>query len=202
MPTTTDRDRLLALARARGFFTARDAVAAGIHSSQLAALLAEGMLERVARGRYRFADADVTERHGFAVASAVAPDAVVCLLSALNFHEIGTQLPAEVWLAVERGRRTPKLRSPRLRVVHFSGAAFHEGIEVHRIESRPVRIYSVAKTLADLFKTRYDVGLDVALEALHDAWRHRRFVMADLDRAARACRVERVMRPYIEAVVA
>jgi predicted transcriptional regulator of viral defense system len=130
------------------------------------------------------------------------PEGVVCLLSALSFHGVGTQLPHEVWLAIQRRARQPSLRYPPLRVVKFSGKAFAEGIEVHRVEGQSVRVYSVAKTLADLFKYRNKIGLDVALEALREAWRERRFTMDEMDRFARICRVERVMKPYLEALVA
>src|SRR5690606_13592378 len=109
---------------------------------------------------------------------------------------------ADVWFAIERGQRAPGIENLRLRVVRFSGAAFHEGVEVHEIEGQRVRVYSVAKTIADLFKVRNRVGVDVAMEALREAWRDRRFTMAELDQAARACRVERVIRPYVAAVVA
>jgi predicted transcriptional regulator of viral defense system len=136
------------------------------------------------------------------LAAVAAPHGVVCLLSALSFHGIGTQMPAEVWVAIARGSTAPKLLSPSLRVVRNTGIAFSEGIEVHRLERQAVRIYSVAKTLADLFKARNRIGVEVAVEALREAWRDRRFKMADLDRAAKAGRVERVMRPYVEGVVA
>jgi predicted transcriptional regulator of viral defense system len=126
---------------------------------------------------------------------------VICLLSALAFHGIGSQLPHEVWLAIERGARSPAARWLPIKVVRFSGAAFTEGTETHRIEGESVRVYSVAKTLADLFKHRNKVGLEVALEALREAWRERKFTMEALDRSARVCRVERVMRPYVEAIV-
>jgi predicted transcriptional regulator of viral defense system len=202
MAPPTDRERLIALAGGRGFLTTRAAADAGIHSQNLTRLVADGTLERIARGRYRLHGADATEHHSLAFAATVAPNGVICLLSALSFHAIGTQLPAEVWLAIERGGRAPRSPRLRLRIVRYSGAAFREGIEVHRIEHQQVRVYGVAKTLADLFKSRNRVGLDVALEALREAWRDRRFAMPDLDRAARACRVERVMRPYVEAVVA
>lgn len=198
---TSDRDRLIELAKARGFVTAKRVSEAGIHSSQITRLVDEQTLLRVARGHYRLAEADVTENHALALASAVAPRGVICLLSALSFHEIGTQLPAAVWIAIERGSRTPKLPDLRLQVVRYSGAAFREGIEIHRIEGQRVRVYSVAKTIADLFKARNRVGVDVAIDALREAWRDRRFTITELDRAARACRVERVMRPYVEAIV-
>lgn len=198
----TGRKRIEDLARRRGFIDAKAIADAGIHTQHLSRLVAYGTLERVARGQYRLADADVTEDHGLVLASVAAPHGVVCLLSALRFHGIGTQLPAEVWFAIERGRTAPRLASLQVRVVRYSGPAFSAGIELHRIERQPVRVYSVAKTLADLFKARNRVGIEVAIEALREAWRDRRFTMADLDQAARACRVERVMRPYIEGVVA
>jgi predicted transcriptional regulator of viral defense system len=201
MPNSARR-RILKLAQGGGYVTARAVSEAGMHTQELTRLVADGTLERVARGRYRLADAQITEHHGLALATAAAPEGVICLLSALGFHGVGTQLPAEVWLAIERGRRPPRLAHVQLRVVRFSGPAFHEGIEVHRIEGQRVRVYGVAKTLADLFRARNRVGLDVAVEALREAWRDRRFKMSDLDRAARACRVERVMRPYVAGVVA
>jgi len=198
----TSRDRILSLVRARGYVTARAVADAGIHTQALTRLVADGTLERVARGRYRLTTAEISEHHGLVRAAVAAPEGVICMLSALSFHGIGTQLPAEVWVAIERGRRPPKVADLQLRVVRFSGLAFREGIEVHEIEGNRVRVYSVAKTLADLFKARNRVGIEVAVEALREAWRDRRFTMADLDRAARACRVTRVMRPYLESVVA
>ena len=197
----TDQARLLALARQRSVVTTQDAYRAGIHSQQITRLVADGVLDRIARGQYRLAERPVTEHQALVVAARAVPRGVICLLSALGFHGIGTQLPSDVWIALERGARTPVVPQLPLRVVHFTGAAFMEGIEQHRIEGQTVRIYSVAKTLADLFKQRNRIGLDVAIEALKDAWQHRQFTMEDLDRAARVCRVERVMRPYVEAVV-
>jgi len=201
MAATPTRDRLVALGAARGSLTAQEVARAGIHSQELTRLVADGTLERIARGHYRLAGRPITEHHGLALVAAAAPRGVVSLLSALSFHEIGTQLPAEVWLAIRRGSRAPALAYPRLRVVRFSGAAFTEGVESHRIEGQVVRVYGVAKTLADLFKYRNRIGLDVALEALREAWRARRFTIDALDRAARVCRVERVMRPYVEGIV-
>lgn len=200
MPETA-RQRILRLVRPKGFVTARAVSRAGIHTQELTRLVADGTLERIGPGRYCLADADVTEHHGLAMAAAASRDGVICLLSALAFHQIGTQLPAEVWIAIERGQRPPKVAGLRLRVVRFSGPSFREGIEVHEIERQRVRVYGVAKTIADLFKARNRVGIDVAVEALREAWRERRFTMRELDRAARACRVERVMRPYVEGVV-
>lgn len=201
MPAATDRDRTLKLARRRGGVAARELAEAGIHRQVLSRLVESGELERVARGLYRVPDRPVTEHHGLAVASAAIPHGVICLLSALAFHGIGTQLPHEVWMAIERRARRPTLRHPPLRIVRPSGDAFSAGVESHRVEGQTLRVYGVAKTLADCFKYRNKIGLDVALEALREAWRARRFTMDDLERYAAICRVQRVMRPYLEALV-
>jgi len=193
---------MLREARRRPFVTAADAARVHVHSQELTRLVQEGVLERVVRGRYRLSERPVTEHHAFAVVAAAAPDAVICLLSALSFHGIGTQVPFDVWVAIARGARAPALRYPPLRIARFSGRAFHEGIDVHRLEGQRVRVYSIAKTIADLFKFRKKIGLDVALEALRQVWRERRATIDEIDRYARICRVERVMRPYLEALVA
>lgn len=202
MRSQTDRDRLLSLARRATVVTTSDVIAAGIHTQELSRLVEAGALERVARGQYRLPGRDTSEHHGLAVAATAIPQGVICLLSALSFHRIGTQLPFDVWIAIDRRARQPSLSYPPLRVVRFSGAALTEGIEVHKIDGRNVRIYGVAKTIADAFKYRNKIGLDVALEALREAWRERRVRIDDLDQFGRICRVERVMRPYVEALVA
>lgn len=200
--STTGADRLLRLARRRGALSAREVARLGIHSQQLSRLVAEGRLERIGRGQYLWPDRPVTEHHALAITARAVPQAIVCLLTALSFHGIGTQLPADVWVAIDRRARRPQLAYPRLRVVRFGGPALAAGIEEHRVEGQRVKVYGVAKTLADLFKYRNKVGLDVVLEALREAWRERRFTMEDLDRYARICRVQRVMGPYLEALVA
>ena len=175
---------------------------AGIHTQILTRLVRAGVLERVARGRYRHPEAPVTEHHGLALVATSAPKAVVCLVSALSFHGIGTQLPYQVWIAIDRSSRAPASSYPPLRVFRFSGLALTEGITEHRIEGQTVRVYGVAKTLADLFKYRNKVGLDVCIEALSEAWRARRVTIEDIDRYARICRVRNVMRPDLEALLA
>ena len=202
MPIVTSSTRLLRLAGRHGSVSRREVTEAKIHTQTLSRLVRAGTLERVARGRYRLPNAPVTEHHGLALAAAAAPKAVICLLSALSFHQIGTQLPHEVWIALDRRSRRPSPRYPRLHVVRFGGDALTEGVETHRIEGETVRVYSVAKTIADTFKYRNKIGLDVALEALREAWRARRLTMDKMYRYARICRVERVMRPYLEALVA
>ncbi len=201
MPPADASDRLLRLARRRGSITRREVVEAGIHSQTLSRLVRSGALDRVSRGCYRLPGAPITEHHGLALVAAAAPKAVICLLSALSFHEIGTQLPNEVWIAIDRRARSPKISWPPVRVHRFSGQALTEGIEEHRIEGERVSVYGVAKTIADLFKYRNKIGLDVALEALREVWQDGRITMDEIHRHARICRVERVMRPYLEALV-
>jgi predicted transcriptional regulator of viral defense system len=202
MPSATARNKALKLARRRRGVTARELHVAGIHRQVLTRLVKSGELERVVRGIYRLPEHSITEHHGLVLASAAAPRATICLLSALQFHAIGTQLPSEVWIAIDRRGRRPALSFPPLRVLRFTGAALTDGVDVHRIESRAVRIYNVAKTVADCFKYRNKIGIDVALEALREAWRARRFTMEELEHYARVCRVSNVMRPYLEALVA
>lgn len=198
----TDPSRLLAMARTRPVLRARDVAAQGIHTGTLTRLARAGTLERVGPGRYRLAQQPrATEYHDLAVAATSVPQAVVCLISALQFHGIGTQLPAEVWIAVPRGTRVPRLSTPPLRVVRISPDVFDRGIEPHRIEGQTVRVYSVARTIADCFRFRNSVGLDVALEALAEAWRGKRVNLDELHRLATTLRVQRVMQPYLEAIV-
>jgi predicted transcriptional regulator of viral defense system len=202
MASRTSSARVLQLARRSKAVTRQEIAAAGIHTQTLSRLVRGGGLERVSRGHYRVPNAPVSEHHGLVLVAGAVPKAVVCLISALNFHQIGTQIPAEVWIAIDRRARRPALRYPPLRVVRFGGPALSQGIESHKIEGAMVRVYNVAKTLADVFKYRNKIGLDVALEALRAAWRARRFTMNEIHRYARVCRVERVMRPYLEALAA
>jgi predicted transcriptional regulator of viral defense system len=202
MAPISDRERLLRLARKHQILTTRGVVREGIHRQALTRLMSEGAIERIGRGRYRLPGQAITEHHGLALAAAAVPRGVVCLISALSFHGIGTQLPHQIWIAIDRRARRPQLRYPPLRVVRFVGKALTEGIETVAVEGQSVQVYCVEKTLADLFKYRNKVGLDVTLEALRDAWRARRFTMEKIDHFARICRVEAVMRPYLEALVA
>jgi predicted transcriptional regulator of viral defense system len=202
MAPLTDKARTLRLAGRAGGVTPRDLAERGIHRQVLTRLVAEGGIERVARGVYRLPDRSVTEHHALALVAAAVPHGVVCLLSALQYHGIGTQLPADVWIALDRRAWRPTLAHPPLRIVRFTGKALTAGVEIHSVEGRRVRIYGVAKTIADCFKYRNKIGLDVALEALREAWRTRRFKMDELDRYAAICRVQRVMRPYLEALAA
>src|SRR6266545_7397246 len=146
MRQETHRQRLIRLARHRSALTAKEVTRAGIHSQQLSRLVSEGRLERIARGLYSVSENPVTENHGLVVVAQAVPRAVVCLLSALSLHGIGTQLPHEVWVAIDRRDRRPKIAWPRLRVVRFSGKPLTEGVETHRIERQSVRAFGIAKT--------------------------------------------------------
>jgi len=153
------------------------------------------------RGLYAHASFEPTENHGLAVVAARAPGAVVCLLSALSFHGLTTELPHEVWIALPPKTWRPKLEWPRLRVVTFSGAHFDEGLEHHKLEGVDVKVYSVAKTVIDCFRFRNKIGLEVALEALRDALRQRRVRPGELSELAQRQRIASAIRPYIEALV-
>lgn len=199
---TKAASRVLRLARAQSVLRARDVATQGVHTSALTRLTRSGALEKVGPGRYRLAkEQPRTEHHDLVVAASAVPRSVVCLLSALRFHDVGTQLPHEVWIAVPRGARVPRLTAPPLHVVNVSPAVFDLGIEDHRIERQVVRVYSLARTVADCFRFRNQIGLDVALEALTDAWRGKRLNLDELNRIAKKLRVHRVMQPYLETVV-
>lgn len=197
----TSRTAVLSEAKRNGVVLAREVLRRGIHTQTLTRLVAEGRLERVSRGVYAWPDPDVTEHHSLVLASAAVPNGVVCLVSALVFHGIGTQLPHEVWLALDRRARKPSAWAVPMRVVRFSGPALTFGVEEHHLEAKTVRVYSLAKTVADCFKYRNKIGLDVAVEALRESLADGRLTPADLVPAARVCRVERIIRPYLEALV-
>lgn len=199
----TGQEAILALAQPSGFVTARAVRERGISPAHLERLTARGVLTRVSRGLYELTEgAAITEAHTLIEACLRVPSGVVCLLSALRFHDLTTQAPHAVWLAIDTKARSPRMAYPPLRVVRFGGATRTTGIERHRISGQEVRVYSVAKTVADCFKYRNTVGTDVAIEALTDAWRRRRVKMDALWEAAQANRVTNVIRPYLEAVQA
>lgn len=188
------------LARVRGVLRPRDLRAHGLPTVYLSRLEDEGRVERIGRGLYRSMEMAPTEQHSLAEACQATPTAVVCLLSALRFHNLGTQSPAEIWLAVGNKDRSPKLEWLPLRIVRFSAAALTTGIEVHLIEGVRVQVFDPAKTVVDCFKYRHKIGLDVALEALREGWRERRFGMDQIWRYAVVCRMTNVMRPYLEGL--
>lgn len=188
------------LAKTIGILRPRDLDGYGIPRNYLALLHRSGRLERVGRGLYSLPGKSVTTHHSLAEASKRVPGGIVCLLSALRFHDLATQAPFEVWLAIANKARAPMPGVMPLRIVRFSAEALTEGVEVYDIEGIPVRIYCVAKTVADCFKYRNKIGLDVALEALRECRRKRKCSMDELWRYAAICRVANVMRPYLESL--
>ena len=191
---------ILSLARTHGIIRPRDLVAQGLPRVALTRLVRQGLLDRVGRGLYASPDRSVSEHGTLAEIARKHPQAVVCLLTALRVHDLTTQSPFEVWLAIPNKARAPKLEYPPLRIVRFSAATLTDGIEDHRIDGVTVRVTNVARTVADCFKFRNKIGLDVAMEALHEAWRAKRVSMDELWHYATLCRVANVMRPYMESL--
>ncbi|HKI33409.1 MAG TPA: type IV toxin-antitoxin system AbiEi family antitoxin domain-containing protein [Gemmataceae bacterium] len=195
------QDQVLEAVRRAGVLRPRDLKALGLPREHLRRLQQRGLVRRVSRGLYIAADADLTEKETLLEACKRVPRGVLCLLSALRFHGLTTQSPFEVWLAIGGKDWQPRVEYPPLRVLRFARAALVEGVEEHRIHGVTVRVTSPARTVADCFKYRHKIGLDVALEALRDCWRQRRATMDELWQAAAVCRVANVMRPYLESLV-
>ncbi|HEV8131521.1 MAG TPA: type IV toxin-antitoxin system AbiEi family antitoxin domain-containing protein [Acidobacteriota bacterium] len=177
-----------------------EAIRLGIHPRTLYAMRDQGIIEPLGRGLYRLSGQPLANPDLVTVALKIS-NGVICLISALAFHEMTTQVPHEVYVAVLKGAEPPRLRHPPVRVFWFSGRAFSEGIETHAVDRVPVRVYSAEKTLADCFKYRNKIGLDTAVEALKLYRRRKSFSVERLLRYARICRVEKVLRPYLEAVL-
>ncbi len=183
-----------------GTLRTREALAAGVHPRTLYGMQSRGELERLARGLYRLAGLPPLSDPDLATVAKLVPQGVICLISALAHHELTTQIPHEVHLALRRTARHPTLKFPPLQVFRFSEQAFAAGIETCTIDGVPVRIYSPEKTLADCFKFRNKIGLDVAIEALRTYRGRRRHRLQDVLQYARVCRVDSVIRPYLEAI--
>jgi predicted transcriptional regulator of viral defense system len=197
---TTHELEVLHLARARTLLRARDVAQRGLPTVALTRLVQAGKLQRIARGLYGLANAEISEHRSLAEVSARVPKGVVCLLSALRVHDIGTQAPHEVWIAIPPHMTSPRLDQPAVRVVRMSDEALAMGVERRKIDGVKVPIFNAARTVVDCFRFRNKIGLDVALEALRDGWSQRKFTLDDLWRHAIHGRVANVMRPYIEAI--
>ena len=185
---------------AKGVLRSRELVENGLSRQRIKDLTEAGKLLRLGRGLYSLPDSPVTENHDLAQIAARVPQGVICLTSALQFHALTTASPWRVHLMLPRGARPPRIESPPLALTYASAASYQAGIEECRIEGIPVKVTSVAKTVADCFKYRSKIGLDVALEALKQALKEHRTTRAEIRRYAKVCRVENVMRPYIEAL--
>jgi len=184
-----------------GILRTSQALQAGIHPSTLYAMRDDGTLDTVSRGVFRIADTEPMGNPDLVTVATRAQNGVICLISALAFHEITTQIPHEIHVALQRGAETPRLDYPPIKLYWFSDKAYGAGVETHELDGVSVRIYSPEKTLADCFKFRNKIGLDTAVEAAR-FYRERRSVNVDaLMRYAAICRVEKVMRPYLEAIL-
>jgi predicted transcriptional regulator of viral defense system len=201
VPVAEPIARIAELAKAAGVLRPRDLGAHGIARQYLRLAEQQGFIVRSGRGLYIPADAAIGEFHTFTQAAKRVPKGVICLLSALRFHDIGTQSPFEVWLAIGEKDRRPASEIPPLRIVRFSKQSLGFGQTTHTVEGMPVRVFSAAKTVADCFKYRNKIGLDVALEALRESIRSRKATADDLWQAAKVCRVANVMKPYMEALL-
>ncbi len=187
--------------RSGGVLRMNEALQAGIHRRMLYSMLEQGVIEQLNRGLYRLTDLPPLGNPDLVSVSLKVPSSVICLISALSYHEITTQIPHEVYVALDRGSEPPRLDHPPIRVFWFSGQAFTLGVQTHKIDGAQVRIYSPEKTIADCFKYRNKIGLDTAIEGLKLYRGKKRFKADDLMKFARACRVEKVIRPYLEALL-
>ena len=197
---TTHTDKVLELVKKAGVLRPRDLEPYGIPRVYLSRLHRAGKLQRIGRGLYVLPGTNVSEHRSLAEACKRIPNGVICLLSALRFHELTTQSPFEVWLAIGEKAWRPRVEYPPLRIVRFASAALSAGVEEHRIDGVSVPVFIPAKTVADCFKYRNKIGLDVAIEALRECWRSKRCTMDDLWQYAKICRVQNVMRPYLESL--
>jgi len=194
-------EQVMELARQRGVLRPRDLQEQAIPREYLRRLTHKGLLEKVGRGLYMLPGAEISEMHSLAEAAKRVPHGVVCLLSALRFHDLTTQNPHQVWIAIDVDARAPRPNNVPLRLVRFSGPALRSFIEEHNIEGVPVRVYGPAKTVADCFKFRNKIGLDIAIEALKDCWQQRKATIDEIWAAAKICRVTTIIRPYLESIV-
>jgi len=191
---------LLHLAALKGMLRSRELEETGIPRIYLTRLIATGQLEKVGRGIYRPPETPVSEYESLTLIAKKVPQAIFCLLSALQFHELTTQLPHQVWIALPQGSHAPQIGYPPIKMILYSGEAYAKGIELYEQDNVTLRVYSVAKTIIDCFKHRNKIGLDVVVEALKDAWTHKKVTIDELWHYAKICRVTNVIRPYLEVL--
>ena len=201
-PPITQENEILSLASKRALLRARDLLEFNLPTVALSRMVGAGKLVRVARGVYSLPGRELSEHRSLAEVAVRVPRGVVCLLSALRVHGIGTQAPFEVWLALPSNMPAPRIDQPALHVIRMSGPALTEGIEQTLVDGIAVRVYNAEKTVADCFKYRNKIGLDVALEALRDGWTQRKLTMDGLWHYATIDRVSNVIRPYLESMTA
>lgn len=199
---TTQRDRALALLARQGIMRLSDLTAAGVHAASLARLVDDGTILRSGRGLYELADADVSLAHSLAQMAVRVPKGVVCLVSALAYHDITLQNPSSVWMAIGLKDRAPRIADRAVRFVRFGDAALHAGVDTVRVDHVPVPVFTPAKTIVDCFRFRRLVGLDVALEALRLGVRSGKARPAEIAEFAQRLRIWTVLRPYLESIAA
>ena len=201
MIENTKKSQVIEIAKEKGMIQASDLLQAGLPREYLSRLAKKGELVKVGHGLYQLPSADFGQYENLISVAEQVPGGVVALLSALNFHGFTTQNPFEIWIAIDGRARKPEIEYPPVRYLSLSGEALTAGVEEHNIEGRIVKVYCPAKTVADCFKYRNKIGLDVAIEALREGWREKQFTMAELNQYAKIDRVANVMRPYIESIV-
>lgn len=200
MLADTHTQRVLDLAHQKGLLRASDLDAIAAPRVVLTRLTAAGLLDKIGRGLYRLPSHPRSEHESLATVATKVPQAVFCLLTALQFHELTTQLPRQLWIAMPRSSHVPRIDYPPVKMVQMTSDVYTAGIEEHQRDGVTLRVYSIAKTVADCFKHRNKIGLDVALEALKNVHAKRKASTDDLWRYAKVCRVANVMRPYLEAI--
>ena len=198
--TLTYAERLLKLAAKRGMLRSSDLVKEEIPRVVLTRLVLNGQLHKLARGLYCLPDTEFSEKENLAMIAIRVPQAVFCLFTALELHQLTTQLPREVWIAMPEGSHVPQITYPLIKMVQYSPTSYSEGIEIIKTEEVKLRVYNVAKTVADCFKHRNTIGLDVAIEALKETLEKKKASMDELWYYANVCRVANVMRPYLEMI--
>ena len=198
---SSDQAAVATFRQHHGTLRTKEALELGIHPRTLYTLRDAGVLQQLSRGLYRLADLPPLANPDLVIVARRIPHAVICLISALAFHDLTTQIPHKVDVALSSGSAMPVIEYPPLRLFRFSGSAWSEGVTVHRIDETPVRVYEPAKSVADCFKFRHRLGLDVALEALRLYREDKRFSVDSLMHYARICRVQTVIRPYLEALL-
>jgi predicted transcriptional regulator of viral defense system len=195
-------DRLGGLFQGATVLRSKDLEERGLSRTRMREAVDAGALERVGRGLYALPGAEMTEHHSLVQATRRVPGGAVCLLSALRFHDITSQNPHQVWLAIGPKARLPAPGNPPIKIVRFGDGRFQLGLETHEIEGARLKVYSVARTVVDLFRYRNKIGIDVALEALKEGWRERRFTLKEINEIASRCRMTQVMKPYLESLTA
>ncbi|HMO12688.1 MAG TPA: type IV toxin-antitoxin system AbiEi family antitoxin domain-containing protein [Pirellulaceae bacterium] len=200
MTNESQKDRILKLLKTRGVLRPRDLDSLNVSREYLNKLYAQGILDRPSRGLYSLPETAPSEYRSYVEACQRVPHGIICLLSALRFHDLTTQSPFEIWMAIGEKARHPRVDYPILRIFRFSAGSLSFGVQKKQVEGITIQVYSPAKTVADCFKYRNKIGLDVAIEALRDCRAKRAATNDQLWEAAKICRMTNVMRPYLEAV--